>query len=639
MKLALVMKDYDISRGGAERQLVQTASCMAERGVSVDIIANSFKTKPANNIGARRVNALMWSSIFKQLSFNLGVHKLLRNSDYDIVYGLTQIYPQDVYRVGGGLVRNWLEIKYPNKLLRILNSISPRMAIRLFMENQIFKYSNYKKIITNSLFCKYQILQHYKVSPSDIVVVYNGVDKKRFTPEVKSLYKNRIRDNLNIPKDHKVILFVSNNWARKGLKELLQAFSFLANKKPVWLVVVGKGKKNSYIKLAKKLKVSKKVIFIGQTKEPQQYYGACDLLVLPTYYDPFSNVVLEALACGVPAITTRANGARELIKEGQNGYLIDTYKDIEKMAKYIEKVFFQDDIELMKKEAVLSTKEFTIENNVDKCLEIFRDILEGKKKHIARKDDILTTDGYGKFFEDKEWTSVSQVMKIKGGKLYKKNNLRSVVEIQNNGKNIFLKRHFKITRPSWAIKEWQNIYTLKSLGFNTMHPVAVGENGKNGSFVFTKALENAERLEDFIPKYFNSTLNKKKILEKKQLVNDLAELTKRLHGYNLFHKDYYAGHIFVRKDQDAFQLYLIDLQRLCNHAIFKKRWCIKDLASLNYSCFNLKISNADRLRFFKTYLGVKAFGSRDRQLIKKIIYKTEKIIRHTNKKMLKKKHT
>lgn len=642
MKLALVMKDYDILRGGAERYLVGLVPRVAESGISVDLIASRFKTNLPPGVSARTVKTITWSSILKPLSFNISAQRLLKQSNYDLVYGLTQIYPQDVYRVGGGLEHSWLRIRYPKKWLRIINSIRPRLALRLYIENRIFKKGNYKKIIANSFYCKHQILERYKVSPEDIVVVYNGVDRERFSPEVKSLYRAKVRNELNIPSSHKVVVFVSNNWARKGLKELIKAFAKLGQSRPVWLVAVGKSNKRVYERLGRRLGVSKKIIFVNYTKEPWRYYGAADLFVLPTYYDPFANVVLEALACGVPVVTTRTNGARELIIEGKNGYLVDTPQDITQIAEYIEEILFKSNPDQAEREAVASVGGFTIERNVSKTLEVFKDVMKKKEDSSCSDNAILINNGYRRFFEEKGWGDFRNVMSISGGELYKKNRFRSVVKVCSNGRRLFLKRHFN-PHPrcpsgggvSWAMREWQNMYRLKALGISTMNPVAVGEGSKGeGSFLFTESLDSAERLEDFVPEYFPDLLGSQRFLEKVQLIGELAQLTRRLHRENLFHKDFYAGHIFVEKKGDSFKLYLIDLQRLCAHHLFRSRWRIKDLASLNFSCSHPLITNADRLRFLKCYLGVKAFNKIDRDFIYRIVSKTKKIARHTHKKYL-----
>jgi heptose I phosphotransferase len=180
--------------------------------------------------------------------------------------------------------------------------------------------------------------------------------------------------------------------------------------------------------------------------------------------------------------------------------------------------------------------------------------------------------------------------------------------------------------PSWAQLEWQNVFRLKALGINTMEPVAFGEKGER-SFIITKSLESVKRLENVIKE------EKPNFIDRKILIKALASLTKKMHDNNLFHKDFYIGHIFIQRENERFKVYLIDLQRLQRHWFFKNHWRIKDLAALNYSSQNSFVDLKDRIRFMKYYLNVKNFRN-CRTFADRIIKKTGKISRHTEKLLL-----
>ncbi|MFZ2088742.1 MAG: glycosyltransferase family 4 protein, partial [Desulfobaccales bacterium] len=96
-----------------------------------------------------------------------------------------------------------------------------------------------------------------------------------------------------------------------------------------FLWVVGKDRLGKYQAIAERLGVAPRVRFWGPRAEVAPFYQAADLLALPTLYDPCSNVVLEALGCGCPVITTAANGAAEFITPGTNGEVIAKPDDIE----------------------------------------------------------------------------------------------------------------------------------------------------------------------------------------------------------------------------------------------------------------------------------------------------------------------
>ena len=569
------------------------------------------------------------------LSFNRAVQKLLGKRKYDLVYGLTQIYPQDVFRLGGGLEHSWFSIRYPKFWQQLINVIRPKVAVRLWVENKIFSPGNYKKIITNSRLCKNQLLSRYPIDPAAVTVAYNGIDRTNFSHHVRGQYRQQVREELKIPLTAKVILFVSHNWKRKGLRELIVALGRL-KKDSLWLLVVGRGRPKRWRRLIAGQGLAKRVIFIGTTTTPWRYYGAADLFVLPTYYDPCANVCLEALACGLPVVTTKMNGASELICAGKNGYIVTRPQAVVELAEYINELLFCRDSELLAREALRAVKDLTLEKNVDMTIVALAEAGENQ----SAVNGVLAGNGYRSWLADKGWLAADKVMAFSGGQLLKKNKLRSVVRFEDKGKVYYLKRHFSRRGGVWARREWQNIFRLRSLGINTMTPVAVGwePDGRQAYFI-TEALEDAERLEDFIPRYFKPPLSAEKSGQKRVLIRQLARLTKWLHDNCLFHKDFYSGHIFVRAsgEGERFTLFLIDLQRVAEHRLLRGHWQVKDLTSLNFSCPFAAISDSDRIRFLRCYLGGNNFTGRRRQLLGRINRKTKKIAGHTEKMLARRK--
>jgi len=618
MNIAIVMKDYDELKGGAERYFANLTHQLAEAKYSVDLIVNKISGNIPAGIVIQKINAVRWSSILEPLSFNWSSRKYLSDKKYDIIYALTQIYPSDVYRVGGGLEHSLFDIRYRSFLIRIIQYIRPRNFVRFFIEDRIFDAGNYRKIITNSYLCKNQILGRYRVSPQDIAVIYNNVNKAKFNAEARSKYRDKIRKDLSIPGNDKVLLFISNNWKRKGLAELIKAYALFRDGKidegkNTWLLVAGKGRKGRYVSLGKMLGVADKIIFLDPTDKPEMLCGAGDVFVLPTYYDPCANVCIEALTCGLPVITTKMNGASELINDGENGFVVSEPYDTKDLAENIAKA--------LKIRNVINTRAAN-ENNVEDTIAVFKNL---KSKTL---NEILVSDGCDQVLLNAEWNSFASVMNERRGVLYKKNNLRSVVRIDLADKKYFLKRHFKRSNPSWAFREWHNIFTLKSLGIRTMDPVAVGEKG-DLSFIITEAVEPSERLEDLIKTGLPPE-------RKRKLVKMLAEMTKTLHNNGLFHKDYYTGHIFVKRVNNKDELYLIDLQRMRRHYLFKKHWIIKDLAALVFSTYNSCLTNLDRIRFLKYYLG-SDYNKKRRHFLFTISAKAERISSHTEKLLEKRK--
>ncbi|MBV5276845.1 glycosyltransferase family 4 protein, partial [bacterium] len=120
-----------------------------------------------------------------------------------------------------------------------------------------------------------------------------------------------------------LFLFVGNGFERKGVPQLLRAFSRM-QRRDAWLLIVGGDRRLAAAQqLARRLGIAERVRFAGAQKDVKPFYGAADAFALPTLYDPFPNAALEALACGLPLLVSNSCGTAELIVEGSNGFVGD----------------------------------------------------------------------------------------------------------------------------------------------------------------------------------------------------------------------------------------------------------------------------------------------------------------------------
>lgn len=222
----------------------------------------------------------------------------------------------DVYRAGEGVHLRWLEILGASPFRRLTNPlhwIAPRLEQATL--------ASAKWIVANSQMIRQEIERFYPEHREKVRVVYNGYDPEVFFPPRKS--KPELRQSLGLPATGLLLVFSGSGWSRKGLATSVQLLSQMAAHDPsAQLVVLGKGKTAPYEALAASLGVASQVHFLGHRDQIADYYRAGDALVLPTLYDPFSNSCLEALACGLPVITTKHNGVAEVIEPGVSGCLI-----------------------------------------------------------------------------------------------------------------------------------------------------------------------------------------------------------------------------------------------------------------------------------------------------------------------------
>jgi UDP-glucose:(heptosyl)LPS alpha-1,3-glucosyltransferase len=311
MKLAVIRQECSYRKGGAERYAANLCKALAEMGHHVRVLAETFDSAihPALVHVPIKVNHA--SSAARSRSFHRNSQKALVGLEVDAVLALSRSYPADAFRVSDPLHRYWMKVRYPGRLNHFLQRLNPRHRAILDLENHILDPANTRMIITNSRLSKTLIREYYDYPEDRIHVAYNGVDLERFQPAIKSDGALQL-------------LFVGQDFKRKGLAAVIDALALVraAGFTPA-LRVIGRDDDGPYRQRAENLGVGGQVRFEGPTSEIQTAYQSADLFVFPTLYDPFANVCLEALACGLPVLTTTTNGASEVVTENEDGYVVD----------------------------------------------------------------------------------------------------------------------------------------------------------------------------------------------------------------------------------------------------------------------------------------------------------------------------
>ena len=235
------------------------------------------------------------------------------------------------YRAGNGVHAAYLQHRkaFSSFWRRFSFAFNPLHFLILSMEEQTFESPKLKKLFTNSYMVKEEILRYYqKVAPEKIITVHNGVEwyelENLFQESIEN--KAQIQKNLGLDTEAFQFLFVGNEYQRKGLELLLQALALIKEEK-FQLSVVGKERNEAhFVKLAKRLGLEKKVLFFGPQKSCVRFYQAADVCVIPSYYDPFANVTVEALAMGLFVISSAKNGGSEVLINDKLGLVFSDFK-------------------------------------------------------------------------------------------------------------------------------------------------------------------------------------------------------------------------------------------------------------------------------------------------------------------------
>jgi UDP-glucose:(heptosyl)LPS alpha-1,3-glucosyltransferase len=324
MKVALVHMRH-AATGGTERYLNQIAAYLAARGHAVRIVCRSHAEPPHPDVRFVRLRPLALGGAWRLWSFAMAVDRHVRAAAYDVVFGLGKTWTHDVLRLGGGCHRTYLELAHPATRAawqRVVDRGLLKHRLALAIERRALAPGAYRRVITNSEMVRQDVMQRHGVPADRVTVIYNGVDLERFHPRRRGREGAELRRSCGLAAEDFIVLFLGTGYGRKGLDVLLDAFARLELPRARLLVVGHDSARRRFERHAERLGLGGRVLFLGGRRDTPACYAAADLYVLPTRYDPFASTTLEALASGLPVVTTAANGAGELIEEGVQGSVL-----------------------------------------------------------------------------------------------------------------------------------------------------------------------------------------------------------------------------------------------------------------------------------------------------------------------------
>ena len=243
----------------------------------------------------------------------------------DLIQSHERIAGCDVFRAGDGVHRIWLEqrARGMSPLRRLGLALNPYHRYTLNAEARLFADPSLRAVICNSRLVRDQIHGLFGVPDEKLHVIYNAVDSTRFSP---ALAKRRtaVRKAYGLPADAMVFVLVGSGYHRKGVGQAVEALARLpANTR---LLVAGKEKNLAHYRaMAKYAGIAARVHLAGPEEDVAPLLGAADAFVLPTLYDPLPNACLEAMAAGLPVVTSEQCGAAELLVAHGAGLVCDAH--------------------------------------------------------------------------------------------------------------------------------------------------------------------------------------------------------------------------------------------------------------------------------------------------------------------------
>lgn len=400
-KVAVVIEKFDPERGGAEGYARDLCTGLLDSGFEVHVLARvgniventESKIHPKIHI----IPAVKYPKFLRLYTFVRGVEREIeRGGGYDIVHAMGQTTGGNVLNPHSGIEQSWIEgddnsrESVAGRLFAwIKRFLSPRHHLILNLQRRQYKEmcdklgkgtKGAKAIVAIADMIKKDIVNYHNVDESKIEVVYNGVDIERFSIDKRELFRKGERERLGVKNEEILILCVTNNFRLKGVLPAIRMLPVLREKvgkthRGFRLMIVGRDNPSRYLREAKRLKVDDLVTFVNYVPDPVPLYAAADIYFHPTFYDSCSLTVIEALASGLPVVTTEKNGAKGLIKSKESGWVVKDPRDYEETSGAIIHYFPEE----ARKKALVTAGGFgddlSFDKNIESIVQIYNRIV------------------------------------------------------------------------------------------------------------------------------------------------------------------------------------------------------------------------------------------------------------------------
>jgi UDP-glucose:(heptosyl)LPS alpha-1,3-glucosyltransferase len=312
VRLLVIVRPF-LFHGGVERATAGLVAALRDHGHDVEILTSPGRF-PVTGVKLRPLPLPPLPPTARLLAFAVGASAVARRGRWDVIQSHERTLRQDIYRAGEGCHRAYLATRQGMRGRRLYHRVV------LALERRALTTTPW--IVAIARRGKEEIAALYAVDPGRISVVYNGVDLERFHPRNRDLHRPTARAEAGLPAGAFTLLFVGSGFERKGLGRAIEALAGLRDGESR-LLVVGKGDTAPYRALADRRGVGPRVCWLGARPDPERWYAAADVVVLPTRYEPFGNVHLEALASGLPVIASASAGGSEVVEPGRTGAVVD----------------------------------------------------------------------------------------------------------------------------------------------------------------------------------------------------------------------------------------------------------------------------------------------------------------------------
>lgn len=608
MRLAFCLFKY-FPYSGLARDMLRIADEAVGRGHTVDIHVREWQGEPP---GSAPVSILSSGGLTNHGRASAFVRRLadrLGDRHYDAVVGFNKMPGLDFYYAADGCFAARARRRYPRAY-----ELTPRYRTLKRLEESVFGTGSRTRVMLLSEQAGMEYRAFYATAEERLRLLPPGLGAAHRAGPLDPDHRRQVRVSLGAGERDALILMVGSGFRTKGVDRALVALAALpeALRRGARLVVVGRGKAADYRRLANGLGIAGNILFTGGREDVPELLRAADLLIHPARQENTGAVILEALAAGLPVLTTANCGYAGHVREARAGTVLDVPFEQQTLNQSLEELLSHPDRHALVERARHhghSESFYEMPGAAVDLIESWRDEvpqlgfhgyvhpeLEGLSRRLPRLED---------------WLGLK-------GDVFRRGPDRTTLRFEHDGRRYFLKAHFgagwrEIFKNLLQMKlpvldaggEWLAIHLLQALGVPTPSAVAYGRGpglADRKSFIVTRELAGMISLEEYAGGAGARDLSE--ALRRRRLVRQVAATARALHTNGINHRDLYLCHFLLDPGADThLHLCLIDLHRAQVRHRTPGRWCVKDIGSLYYSAFGAALTRHERLRFIKTYAG------------------------------------
>jgi UDP-glucose:(heptosyl)LPS alpha-1,3-glucosyltransferase len=386
MQIALCHENVLPERGGAEMYVADFARHLVAAGHEVHLWACRWNAAfLPKTLQVHAIPPITGPRMVRPWRFSRAIRAELDRNRHLISLGFDKTFGTDIYYPLGGLqaassAQNIAKHRTPFARFgaRAAKWCDPVQWSYQRLERHALLGPSPPRLVVNSGMVRDHAAKFYGIDSSRVHVIPNAIDRKRLDARDRATIRAQVRRECGFGPTDVVGAFVAMNYRLKGLDPLLHALARVPTFQPLKILVAGSLRVEPWRRLAHRLGIAARVSFNGPSADVRRVYFAADFHVHPTFYDPCSGVVLEALACGLPVITSRYNGAAELVPPDA-GFILDDPHDHSALAARFTDMMDPVRRDVAGRAARQAAGSWTLERHYSRWLEVFREVADQRR--------------------------------------------------------------------------------------------------------------------------------------------------------------------------------------------------------------------------------------------------------------------